>query len=264
MSVHFKNINMWGCMHRIAVITGVCLIAMSMNVQAQEPEYTPRWTLYGGAGTNFAASESMKGNPSQVIMDASDDYIVKTYPFADPTLALGFDLRLQRSVSDRFSWYVGASADLWRSEGSSFGFTAKGSLNRYGGEVGGQVVIVPITSWLRVVGDASVQVNMYSGELSLTYPFGNFITTIDPALRLGARAQAGLTAHLPSSPLSISLLGGYQNGNLIGKSFTKPAAQPNNDLRSVALNDGVNPEDASDAPRVISAWTWRVLIGIDL
>lgn len=251
-------------MHQIAVIMMMCVMALAIDMRAQEQEFTPRWTLYGGAGMNYAASESMKGSPSQVIMDASDDYIVRTYPFGDPTLALGFDLRLQRSVTERLSWYVGASVDLWRSEGTSFGFAAKGSLNRYGGEVGGQIVIVPITSWLNVVGDVAAQVNVFSGELSLTYPFGNFITTIDPAVRLGARAQAGVTAHLPSSPLSISILGGYQNGNLIGKSFTKPTAQPNNDLRSVALNDGVNPEDASDSPRVISAWTWRVLIGIDL
>ncbi|MBS1560263.1 MAG: hypothetical protein JSS89_01525 [Bacteroidetes bacterium] len=251
-------------MHQIAVITSLCVMAMAINVQAQEQEFMPRWTLYGGAGTNFAASESMKGSPSQVIMDASDDYIVRTYPFGDPTLALGFDLRLQRSVTERLSWFVGASADLWRSEGATFGFTTKGSLNRYGGEVGGQIVIVPITSWLNVVGDVAAQVNVYSGELSVTYPIGTFITTVNPAVRIGARAQAGLTARIPSSPLSISMLGGYQNGNLIGKSFTKPAVQPNADLNEVELNDGKNPEDPSDSPRVISAWTWRVMIGIDL
>jgi len=251
-------------MKRIVVVAGAGILALVLGARAQEGEFTPTWTLFGGAGTNVAASESMKGSPSKVILDASDDYIVKTYPFADPTMALGFDLRLQRSVSDRFSWYVGASADLWKSEGGTFGFATSGTLNRYGGEVGGQVVIVPITSWLRAVGDAAVQMNVYSGELTVTYPFGTFLTTINPAIRVGARVQAGLTARIPSSPLSISLLGGYQNGNLIGKSFTKPAVQPNANLREVELNDGTNPNDATDSPRVISSWTWRVLIGVAL
>lgn len=204
----------------------------------------------------------MKGTVDGVVSDAANDYIVTQYPFDDPTSALGFGLDLGYRLSDRFGLYFGASADFWSNE-VDVSYNATADLTRIGGEIGLSAVIWPIASGLDLIGRAGLQLNVYSGEIVVSYgAFGTYTTTVNPAFRLGANIQAGLSYTVPRSPLTIDIMGGYANGNLIGKSFTKPTATPNDDLNEIELNDGVNPDDPNDEPRVISLWSARLGVAL--
>lgn len=207
---------------------------------------------------NFAASESMQGTVSSVVADAAGDYIVTQYPFADPTLALGFGLDVGFPLSERLGWYAGASLDRWSNETSEF-YDATADLTRIGAEVGMSATLLRIGTGLDLVARAGLQANVYTGEIIVDYgAFGRYTTTVNPAFRLGANVQAGLAYTFKDSPLTIDLMGGYANGNLVGKSFTKPSASPNQELVEIELNDGTNPDDPNDTPRVISLWSVKL------
>lgn len=244
-------------------IVAILLMMSSVASIAQtDSAHIKHWSVRLSGGLNIAASESMKGTVDGVVNDAADDYIVTQYPFDDPTSALGFGLDLGYRLSDRVGLYFGASADFWSNE-VDVAYNATADLTRIGGEVGLSAVIWPITNGLDLVGRAGLQVNVYSGEIVVSYgSFFTYTTTVNPALRLGANLQSGLAYTFPGSPLTIDIMGGYANGNLVGKSFTKPSATPNADLNEIELNDGANPDDPSDEPRVISLWSARLGVAL--
>jgi hypothetical protein len=93
--------------------------------------------------------------------------------------------------------------------------------------------------------------------------FSDYTTTVLPALRLGIRSDAGIQYHVSES-FFVRLTGGYSLGNLIGPSFTQPEAKPSGFVPESELNDGSNPNDASDNGRSISSWTIRLGLGLNL
>jgi hypothetical protein len=118
-------------------------------------------------------------------------------------------------------------------------------LDRVGAEVGAQFNVLSIFTWLQLVVGGAIQGNVMTGDVILSSEWADSVysttATYDPAFRIGIRTEGGLTVHVPSTPLLLSVLAGYQNNNLIGKRNEMYTENLRLGEVSVPFNDDVFP-----------------------
>jgi opacity protein-like surface antigen len=214
------------------------------------------WTITLEGGYASGVSASMRGTNAEFQSDIEKDYNNRTYPFGDPNAwGAGGGLRIEyRFLPGNFSAYA---------SGRLIGFTtsdaSKDSATLSVGSIGlGGKYTYDISRSLDLFASAGINGNLIGG--SIVYTFGTVnITT--PNSRYGFELGLGADWN-PWSIILLRLFADYSDVNVIGKSYTVPAASPQNFLFSRALNDGANPNNPNDSPRTIDYFLFGIAAGV--
>lgn len=248
------NAMLWCCLT-------LTLALYSNPLFAQEDESPIRgrtWSIAGTGHINFPVSASMRGTNEEFRADVSQSYNNSKYPFADYTYAIGWSGKLLYALPSS------AHTDLFLGfNGNFIGNSSTTNFDNafmavWGVNMGAEYSLLPRWSTLNVFGRASIGASFIHGFTDYDFGFGIFRTKVPVAGRLGVEGEIGGRFVIPSSAIALEVSGAYLNANLLGKSYTKPPAVPNDDLYERQLNDGANPDNPNDNSRTIDFLSIRL------
>lgn len=231
-----------------------CLI--NQNVQAEDvssPIKDRKFSIEGWLSfMPFPVSESMRGTDAEFKQQLQTNYTSTKYPFSNDgnLFSLGWGGKVFYSLTNNTDVYVGLSGNFFSKHDISVS-RDRVFMMMIGTQIGGEYSFLPRTETINFFARGGLNLNFIGGIVEYDYFFGVYETRVPLAFRLGFDIEPGIRFLIPSTPIAIELSGNYYHSNLIGKSYTKPAVQPNSPLEERELNDGANPDNANDSARTI-------------
>ncbi len=248
------NSKLWCLLTLTAALYCIPLFAQGSDSTVQGRS----WSICATGLYNFPASSSMRGTNEEFRADVMRDYNNRKYPFASPTYAFGWSGKILYALpsSGHTDLFLGFSGNFINSEQDNNHDQAFMAV--WGVNLGVEYSLLPRWNTWNVFGRASISTQFIHGFTDYDFGLGVFRTNVPTAGRLGAEAELGGRFVIPSTPVALELSGGYLNANLLGKSYTKPPAVPNDDLYERQLNDGKNPDNPDDNSRTIDFLSIRL------
>jgi hypothetical protein len=226
---------------------------------AQEPiRNESNFMILIEAGLPSGVSSSMRGTNAEFASDIQRDFNNRKYPFGDQNASgvqFGIEARY-RFASSNLGAYAGLHLTAFGTYGSSSGQFAGDSAYLGAGtfSIGG-AYSYDLTPHFDLNGRIGLNASLVLG--SVVTPF--FTTKIPATYRIGY--EFGLNIDWkPGSLFVFSVGAGYANVNVIGRSYTSPPSGPI--ILNRTLNDGANPNDASDNGRTIDFVSLNISAGI--
>lgn len=199
----------------------------------------------------FPVSESMRGTDTDFKQELQKDYTNSRYPFSNDKnfFSLGWGGKVMYSITDNTDIYIGLSGNFFNK--SSSVSNDQIFMMIIGTQMGAEYNFLPRGETINFFARGGLNINFIGGIVDYDYFFGLYEARVPFALRLGFDVEPGIRFLIPSTPIALELSGNYYHANLIGKSYTKPAVQPNSPLSERELNDGANPDNPNDVSRTI-------------
>lgn len=219
--------------------------------ESDSPVQGRAWSISGSGSGNFPVSTSMRGTIEEFKTEVAKDYNNSKYPFANPQFALGWSVKLHYALpsSSHTDLFLGFNGNFIGSAESSN--NNKAFLALWGINIGVEYSLLPRWNTWNAFARGSVSAQFLGGFTDYDNFFGTFRTKVPLAGRIGVEGELGGRFIIPSTPVGLELSCGYLNANLLGKSYTKPAVEPNAALYERQLNDGANPDNPNDNNRTI-------------
>jgi hypothetical protein len=185
-----------------------------------------QWSLMlsGNYFTNFGISEAMRGTGEEFFNDLSKDYNNSKFPFGESgTQSFNFGGQLAyRFPESNFSPYLSINLIyffLEKSDAAYLSNPARASMTIFGWSLGCEYTLGLPSELLNILARIGINTSTIVGNVNY---FDE--TDVNAAIRFGFETELGGRLNIPGTPLAVELMTNYSNINLIGKSYSNPAA----------------------------------------
>lgn len=242
------------------------LIFLVSPARCQEDIPHAQWSFAALGGINYSVASSMHGSIEDYRAAMQNGTTAFQYPFGS-NHAHSIPVQAQiayRYAKSPFSLYLTAAGSAFNA-GNGFRFSTSGryTLSVGTGTIGIEYTFGQLYQHWNFFGRFGINSNIINGS----YRSGGqnrFLDTMfnSSGQRYGCEVEIGERYNISRSPIGIEASLNYTNVNLIGKSYTTPVLSQGGlfggGRNSGDINDGKNPNDASDNARVIDYLSFRL------